>query len=31
MSIPQSVLPMSVLELADLIHTRHGVRVEGEA
>jgi len=30
-NIPQAVLPMTVAELADLIRTRHGVRVEGTA
>jgi hypothetical protein len=29
--IPQVTLPMEVAELADLLHTRYGVRVEGDA
>jgi hypothetical protein len=30
-NIPQVALPMKVVELAELLHTRYGVRVEGDA
>ena len=30
-NIPQVALPMTVAELADVLHTRYGVRVEGRA